>query len=108
MEPLISPATGDTLDDVTTKKNRPPSVSFAQLIFFDKVKDGGKYRATMARVALTVNRQDDGDPMLLSEMIDIHAWDQYHAALDFLHYSSSVVITWDPMQCGELQRWAAE
>lgn len=83
----MEPLTCATLDDVNTEKSRPPSVSFAQLIFFDKVKEGGKYRAAMARVALTVSRQDDGDPMLLSELIAIHAWDQYHAALDFLHYS---------------------
>jgi hypothetical protein len=104
MEPSVNAA----LDDVTTQKIRTPSVSFAQLIFFDKVKDGGKYRTAMARVALTVGKQDSGDPMLLSEMLDIHAWDQYHSVLDFLHYSSSVVITWDPMQRSALQSWVAE
>lgn len=108
MQSYINDNVATSQEVTSAKKVREPSNSVAQLIFFEKIEAGGVYRAAMARTALTISRQSEGEPMLLSEMLAIHGWDQYHAVLDFLNHASGFVITWDPLHLGRLRRWAAE
>jgi hypothetical protein len=91
----------------TCDKDDGRACYFAQLFFWERVKETSDEQAIMARIALSIGDVDDAPAVSLAEIRSL-SWHNYHAALELLHLSSSAHISWHPIYIHKLKQWAVE